>query len=153
VKCTRKQGPACLVGRKYKRPSDSGVTAGSVADLRESIKDILEYPVCYVLLRPPVLQCINGHSLCAKCTAHLSCNPCPICRGKMEGGLSEPCGRDSVSPYLVPVPLQALLAELRAVRPGHSRCLLHVPPLLLPTHHIQARRWLRHALFTDHASL
>lgn len=41
--------------------------------------------MCYELLRPPVLQCLNGHSLCGKCRARLSGSTCPICRGKMEG--------------------------------------------------------------------
>ena len=41
--------------------------------------------MCYELLRPPVLQCLNGHSLCGRCTARLCGGSCPICRDKLEG--------------------------------------------------------------------
>ncbi|XP_023714506.1 E3 ubiquitin-protein ligase sina [Cryptotermes secundus] len=76
-------GLTCLsaeVHRKNERSSRSGLTA----DFAEQLKDILECPVCYELLRPPVLQCVNGHSVCVKCRAYLKGKPCPVCKGKME---------------------------------------------------------------------
>lgn len=41
--------------------------------------------MCYELLRPPVLQCLNGHSLCGGCTVRLCGGSCPMCRGRLEG--------------------------------------------------------------------
>ncbi|KDR22750.1 E3 ubiquitin-protein ligase sina [Zootermopsis nevadensis] len=71
--------------KKNERSSSGGVAADSASELRKILRNILECPVCYELLRPPVLQCLNGHSLCGNCMARLNGSTCPICRGKMEG--------------------------------------------------------------------
>lgn len=44
------------VRRKNNRSSRSELTA----DIAGELEDILQCPVCYELLRPPVLQCLNG---------------------------------------------------------------------------------------------
>ena len=42
-------------------------------------------PVCYERLRPPVLQCEEGHLLCASCGQRPELVHCPVCRGEMLG--------------------------------------------------------------------
>lgn len=45
----------------------------------ESFKKLLECPVCYEILTPPVETCDNGHLTCQHCRSLLE--NCPTCRG------------------------------------------------------------------------
>ncbi|KAL3173854.1 hypothetical protein MRX96_041400 [Rhipicephalus microplus] len=44
----------------------------------ESLPSLLECPVCGDYALPPILQCQNGHHLCARCRRKVA--RCPICR-------------------------------------------------------------------------
>lgn len=44
------------------------------------IHDILECPVCYQKLRPPIKTCENGHGICKKCQPRVSA--CVLCKKK-----------------------------------------------------------------------
>lgn len=58
---------------------NSKLISSSVEDgLNECLPEVLECPVCYECLEPPILLCRNGHSICSKCRPRL--NNCPICR-------------------------------------------------------------------------
>ncbi|XP_066150682.1 uncharacterized protein [Euwallacea fornicatus] len=46
----------------------------------ESLR-ILECPVCFDYVLPPIFQCLNGHSICFMCKPKL--NDCPLCRGQI----------------------------------------------------------------------
>jgi len=53
--------------------------SSSVEDgLNECLPEVLECPVCYECMEPPIRLCRNGHSICSKCRPRL--NNCPICR-------------------------------------------------------------------------
>jgi E3 ubiquitin-protein ligase SIAH1 len=44
-----------------------------------SIVKLLECPVCLGTMRPPIFQCLNGHSVCSECKQKVE--ECPTCRG------------------------------------------------------------------------
>lgn len=46
----------------------------------EKLHKLLECPVCYDKLSPPVTSCVNGHVVCDKCRKSLQ--NCPTCRDK-----------------------------------------------------------------------
>jgi E3 ubiquitin-protein ligase SIAH1 len=46
-----------------------------------SIVDLLECPVCLRTMKPPMYQCLNGHSVCGECKSRKM--GCPTCRGKI----------------------------------------------------------------------
>lgn len=53
--------------------------SNSVEDgLNECLPEVLQCPVCYECMEPPIRLCKNGHSICSKCRPRL--NNCPICR-------------------------------------------------------------------------
>lgn len=53
--------------------------SSSIEDgLNECLPEVLECPVCYECMEPPIRLCRNGHSICSKCRPRL--NNCPICR-------------------------------------------------------------------------
>lgn len=41
--------------------------------------DLLECPVCYEYMTPPIFQCREGHPICKDCTEKVKI--CPTCRG------------------------------------------------------------------------
>ncbi|KFM63131.1 E3 ubiquitin-protein ligase SIAH1-like [Stegodyphus dumicola] len=43
------------------------------------LASLFECPVCFDYVLPPILQCQNGHLVCASCRLKLTC--CPSCRG------------------------------------------------------------------------
>uniref|UniRef100_A0A2P2K2Z3 RING-type E3 ubiquitin transferase n=2 Tax=Rhizophora mucronata TaxID=61149 RepID=A0A2P2K2Z3_RHIMU len=47
-----------------------------------NVQELLECPVCWNLMFPPIYQCANGHTLCSSCKARIS-NSCPTCRGEL----------------------------------------------------------------------
>lgn len=52
---------------------------GSVEDvLKQCLPDILECPVCFESMEPPISLCKNGHNICPRCRPRL--NNCPTCR-------------------------------------------------------------------------
>lgn len=53
--------------------------SSSVEDgLNQCLPDVLECPVCFECMEPPIRLCRNGHSICSKCRPRL--NNCPTCR-------------------------------------------------------------------------
>lgn len=44
----------------------------------ERLLNCFECPVCNLPMRPPILQCLSGHSICNKCRPRI--NHCPTCR-------------------------------------------------------------------------
>lgn len=47
-------------------------------DLDEGMLSFFECPVCSNFMKPPIFQCLSGHSLCNRCRPKLS--NCPTCR-------------------------------------------------------------------------
>lgn len=45
------------------------------------LASLLECPVCFDYVLPPILQCQSGHLVCSSCRPKLSC--CPTCRGPL----------------------------------------------------------------------
>ncbi|PNF39358.1 E3 ubiquitin-protein ligase SIAH1 [Cryptotermes secundus] len=52
-----------------------------MATVQEDLASEFECPVCCNYLEAPVLQCRNGHVICANCRAKLT--SCPICRARL----------------------------------------------------------------------
>ncbi|XP_025833698.1 E3 ubiquitin-protein ligase SIAH1-like isoform X2 [Agrilus planipennis] len=48
------------------------------------MESLLECPVCYETMKPPILQCIKGHSLCGNCCDPSKLTKCPTCRSAMS---------------------------------------------------------------------
>nr|CAD7419454.1 unnamed protein product [Timema poppensis] len=46
--------------------------------LRLELLSILDCPVCFCCMGPPIFQCLQGHSICQKCKDRVS--SCPTCR-------------------------------------------------------------------------
>nr|CAH7758473.1 unnamed protein product [Callosobruchus chinensis] len=60
-------------------PQNTTETAqGNSESKYESILQLLECPVCYNNLSPPLGQCIQGHAVCPSCFDRLA--RCPVCR-------------------------------------------------------------------------
>ncbi|CAN6326722.1 unnamed protein product [Urochloa humidicola] len=56
----------------------NGVSAMTVEDI-----DALDCSVCYLPLKPPIFQCINGHAVCSPCRDKLKAtgkSKCHVCR-------------------------------------------------------------------------
>nr|CAD7265821.1 unnamed protein product [Timema shepardi] len=47
-------------------------------DLKKTLFEVLECPVCLKCLSFPIQQCASGHSICSKCLP--KCENCPLCR-------------------------------------------------------------------------
>lgn len=54
----------------------------SPQDLASGLIRMLECRVCRKLMKPPIIQCKSGHSICRTCDLQLGLDPCPICRQK-----------------------------------------------------------------------
>lgn len=65
-------GPVSPVDQKY---NIGHAASNAVSDLAS----LFECPVCFDYVLPPILQCQNGHLVCASCRHKLTC--CPSCRG------------------------------------------------------------------------
>ncbi|XP_059628839.1 E3 ubiquitin-protein ligase SINAT2-like [Cornus florida] len=65
-------------------PDTKSATVGEQYELMASdaMHGILECPVCFNLMHPPIHQCLNGHVLCSTCKAKVL-NICPICRQRL----------------------------------------------------------------------
>ncbi|CAG2064016.1 unnamed protein product [Timema podura] len=46
--------------------------------LRLELLSILDCPVCFCCMRPPIFQCLQGHSICQRCKERVF--SCPTCR-------------------------------------------------------------------------
>ncbi|AQK68123.1 SINA2 [Zea mays] len=61
-------------------------TSASLANVALSslcgLNDLLECPVCTNSMRPPILQCPNGHTICSSCKHRVE-NHCPTCRQEL----------------------------------------------------------------------
>uniref|UniRef100_A0A1D1XGQ9 RING-type E3 ubiquitin transferase n=1 Tax=Anthurium amnicola TaxID=1678845 RepID=A0A1D1XGQ9_9ARAE len=44
-----------------------------------NVHELLQCPICFDPMYPPILQCQNGHTLCSKCKNRVH-NRCPTCR-------------------------------------------------------------------------
>ncbi|KAF0298972.1 putative E3 ubiquitin-protein ligase sinah [Amphibalanus amphitrite] len=102
----------------------------SVTDMRKVIScllDVLECPVCYQELYPPIYQCNNGHPVCSSCRPRV--RACPVCKAwmyhvralaleKIIRELPRPCR------YLPGGCTERVSAAARA---QHERCCPHRP--------------------------
>uniref|UniRef100_A0A6N2M6U4 RING-type E3 ubiquitin transferase n=1 Tax=Salix viminalis TaxID=40686 RepID=A0A6N2M6U4_SALVM len=64
--------------RKAATPNTGNLGKQSTSNMQ----DLLECPVCFTIMYPPIFQCPNGHTLCSQCRARVK-NSCPICRGEL----------------------------------------------------------------------
>ncbi|OXA46639.1 E3 ubiquitin-protein ligase SINAT2-like [Folsomia candida] len=51
-------------------------------EIDDHLDKLLECPVCYDVILPPIISCCRGHSCCETCRA--SVHKCPICRGEFS---------------------------------------------------------------------
>ena len=54
----------------------------SRSSIENHLAEELECPICTTLMRPPIYQCEEGHTVCNKC--HKKIDKCPTCRCKMK---------------------------------------------------------------------
>lgn len=59
------------------RPPKPGQTRGG--SLEEGVLSVLECPVCFEYMTPPIIMCENGHNICDPCKAKCH-SVCPTCR-------------------------------------------------------------------------
>ena len=57
------------------------ISSSAEDGLNVCLPEVLECPVCYECMEPPIRLCRNGHNICSKCRPHLS--NCPVCRRTM----------------------------------------------------------------------
>lgn len=48
----------------------------------DSLYQLLECPICYYSMKPPIRQCNIGHTFCSTCCQRIT--SCPICRGPIS---------------------------------------------------------------------
>ncbi|MQL74954.1 hypothetical protein Taro_007325 [Colocasia esculenta] len=48
-----------------------------------NVHELLQCPICFDPMYPPILQCQNGHTLCSKCKNRVH-NRCPTCRQELN---------------------------------------------------------------------
>ncbi|MBA0601896.1 hypothetical protein Gorai_002099 [Gossypium raimondii] len=93
-------------------PSQAAVKPNGTVS--SSVRELLECPVCCNSMYPPILQCLNGHTLCSGCKPKVD-NRCPTCRHelgnirclaleKLAASLELPCkyqsfGCNGIYPY------------------------------------------------------
>eukprot|EP01116_Phalansterium_solitarium_P014198 TRINITY_DN31753_c0_g1_i1.p1 TRINITY_DN31753_c0_g1~~TRINITY_DN31753_c0_g1_i1.p1 ORF type:complete len:268 (-),score=43.13 TRINITY_DN31753_c0_g1_i1:621-1424(-) len=56
---------------------------GTPASQELLAKELLECPVCFELMKPPIFQCNSGHLICNSCATKLK--KCPSCRIPLNG--------------------------------------------------------------------
>ena len=65
--------------------SDNGIEALDLGNVEsKKILSLLECPVCYDYITPPIKQCIKGHLVCSSCYQKLT--NCPTCREELSTG-------------------------------------------------------------------
>lgn len=81
--------------------------------LEEKLWNYFECPVCNSLMKPPIYQCLAGHSICNCCRPRLQ--KCPTCRSSfgnsrnyaleaLTNGVNYPCGhRELGCPIVLPI--------------------------------------------------
>jgi hypothetical protein len=52
-------------------------------EMENHLDKLLECPVCFEVILPPIMSCVEGHSWCQSC--HASLQRCPVCRGNFMG--------------------------------------------------------------------
>jgi len=52
-------------------------------EMETHLDKILECPVCFEVILPPILSCVEGHCWCESC--HTALQRCPVCRGEILG--------------------------------------------------------------------
>jgi len=58
---------------------------GSAGGDDEELRAMIKCPVCLDAIRPPILQCPDGHLICKECRDHLDYpRRCPICRSSLN---------------------------------------------------------------------
>ncbi|UYV68355.1 SIAH2 [Cordylochernes scorpioides] len=60
---------------------DVSVPSGPTSPPPADLASLFECPVCFDYVLPPILQCVNGHLVCAACRLKLL--RCPTCRGPL----------------------------------------------------------------------
>ncbi|KAE8748083.1 hypothetical protein FOCC_FOCC005278, partial [Frankliniella occidentalis] len=107
-------------------PSAAGPTAPPAEQplgLVGSLLEILECPVCYEPMRPPIWQCSRGHMVCKDCAPRLK--RCPTCR--CTARRSRNCTMEKVC------------AKLQYPCRFHARgCAVTLPPGELDQHELAA---------------
>nr|CAD7205470.1 unnamed protein product [Timema douglasi] len=58
--------------------------ASSVTCSNEELLSLLECPVCYDVMRPPIMHCLNSHDVCSSCMMKL--DNCPVCKAEFLPG-------------------------------------------------------------------
>ncbi|KDR17164.1 E3 ubiquitin-protein ligase SIAH1B-like isoform X2 [Zootermopsis nevadensis] len=79
-------------------------------DLSKSLASLLECPVCFDFMTPPITQCLNGHNICSVCKPQLTL--CPTCREPLTitsrnvalENIAETCFTDNRSDAKLKVP-------------------------------------------------
>ncbi|KAK7868540.1 hypothetical protein R5R35_004822 [Gryllus longicercus] len=64
-------------------PSPAAAAAAAPQERQDEMLRLLECPVCMEHMFPPIEQCVNGHSVCARC--RLCVSECPECKGRFAG--------------------------------------------------------------------
>nr|CAD7575370.1 unnamed protein product [Timema californicum] len=75
--------------------------ASSVTCSNAKLLSLLECPVCYDVMRPPIMHCLNSHDVSGTCTTKL--DNCPICKAEfllsrdvlaehLSNKVKHPCG-------------------------------------------------------------
>lgn len=73
----------CSNGNNNKNGSDtSDCEKPCESATREFLVSLLECPVCFGYMMPPIMQCSRGHLICSACRNKL--NVCPVCRVPMS---------------------------------------------------------------------
>ncbi|XP_065347219.1 E3 ubiquitin-protein ligase Siah1-like [Cloeon dipterum] len=66
--------------KRNKMSSGGGSSSGGGGDSSD-LASLLECPVCFDYVLPPILQCQSGHLVCSNCRPKLNC--CPTCRAPL----------------------------------------------------------------------
>ena len=79
-----------LGSRKRKAITPDADEAPAVPPNQAVLLSLLECPVCYNTMLPPIRQCSEGHNFCDKCcqrlmnSSHDSARKCPSCRARLR---------------------------------------------------------------------
>lgn len=71
-----------LDGESTSKPSWAASLVNVGLSSLTGLNDLLECPVCTNSMRPPILQCPNGHTICSSCK-HRVDNHCPTCHQEL----------------------------------------------------------------------
>ncbi|GLG98385.1 Probable E3 ubiquitin-protein ligase sinah, partial [Gryllus bimaculatus] len=76
-------GPASRALSRSPSPAAAAASAAAPQAAQDEMLRLLECPVCMEHMFPPIEQCVNGHSVCARC--RLCVSECPECKGRFAG--------------------------------------------------------------------